>query len=1451
MSIHWTSRADQGAAGVAGYDIRYSTASIDETNWDVAIAVTGEPTAAVPGTTERFSIGGLQPSTKYYIAVKSFDYAATPNVSAISNIVSGTTMPPVQPVVVHNPWLANDRVADTHNISTMGATYVKAYTPDGVIPPTSNEAKAINIYNNQKRRLYHWASEVPAMGGNSITDPAYNQNVFGWGLCGRHANMACTIVSAAGLTPHMMNISNPWGHWTYQVEYDGATHAFDTMCTVYVYDKSNPRKIASCAQLGADSTLLLNAAADGRACPGLLLCGDDINEYRQAMGNASDSGGGVVASVWNGNMDLRVGQSFKRTWESWPNQHPTSTKNADSAPGNDPPYHHEANKDWKDTTNFPYWEPYQLTSAQSTALNIPMSTTYRRWANGTDTIAPDFRSAAYQALLHSGTGIATYYADGITPDLHPAAVGTMAEAVFKIDFPFFITDATFSGDFVKAHTGDVCSVLVSKDGSSWATAWSASTIGTTTVTNQSLRANVFNTWATWYIKVQLKSTAAKSDAGVSNFTVTTIFEHNKGSMPYLDKGVNNITLTFDNSAQLQASGNVLHVVYKWKEYSGSDWTVDRQFETNAISSPTTFTITTSGTKVPRTEYILLEVVQPPLDLYPPAAITNLASGAAQATKVPLTWTAPGNDGNVGTALSYDVRYSTSVITDDATFAAATPATGVPSPKPAGSTETFTLTGLAGSTTYWVAVKTHDATNVSDVSNVIVVTTTPPDLVAPQTVTNLVAATSKTTGGIDLTWTAPADYGVNGAGPYTCTSYNVRYSTSAITDDSTFAAATVVTDLAAPQAPGARETLTVPGLTGGTRYYFAIKTTDDAGNISAVSNSALAKASIIGERVLQVGANGYTGCNDSYVNVGSPTANNNGLERMAVTGYGSTNYQRGYVRFDLSGLPAGAPIVSAKLYLYAYDQAGSRGSSGFYGLYPVTRSWTDSQVTWNNATTGTAWTTPGGDFGASEDATSPKQAPASVPCWYSFDVTARVQAWLAGSSTNYGWVLKCTDESRSNQDRFYQSDTASAAFRPMLVISDVITEDSTAPAAVANLTATDSGDGSIHLTWTASGDDGTTGTAFAYDLRYHTQAQGAITEANWHAATVIGIPTPAAAGTSEGFDVAGLSSRQGYYFALKVRDEANNTSAISNVPYVYLAPGPRSIVIEPSMDGPMYGLSSGSGNSNRGAGGRFDLNGADSTKVDSALIKFDLTDVLLSHERIASATLDLFAAKTVANASYNMDVRAYPLLVSWVEGTGTNGEPGSTAWPWGPAVIGDTVYNYWQVTATGTDSSFGGYVVATAGVPWTVPGARGVGTDVSNDLMVSQNISGAGFTEGQNLCSLTFSPTGVQVVNQWARNTRTNYGFSLFPLNGGTGSVPVTTREYATAACHPKLRLSIVPTIDSDINCDGHVDVLDLLSLADSWATASGDPDFDPDCDLNADGRINVLDLLTLAQSWGM
>lgn len=87
-------------------------------------------------------------------------------------------------------------------------------------------------------------------------------------------------------------------------------------------------------------------------------------------------------------------------------------------------------------------------------------------------------------------------------------------------------------------------------------------------------------------------------------------------------------------------------------------------------------------------------------------------------------------------------------------------------------------------------------------------------------------------------------------------------------------------------------------------------------------------------------------------------------------------------------------------------------------------------------------------------------------------------------------------------------------------------------------------GSVQLTWTAPGDDGTVGTATEYDLRYSLYP---ITEATFAACPRVGsAPLPRVAGTRQRCLVQGLVANRAYWFAIKTADEVPNWSAISNV-----------------------------------------------------------------------------------------------------------------------------------------------------------------------------------------------------------------------------------------------------------------------------------------------------------------
>src|SRR6185436_2689049 len=108
----------------------------------------------------------------------------------------------------------------------------------------------------------------------------------------------------------------------------------------------------------------------------------------------------------------------------------------------------------------------------------------------------------------------------------------------------------------------------------------------------------------------------------------------------------------------------------------------------------------------------------------------------------------------------------------------------------------------------------------------------------------------------------------------------------------------------------------------------------------------------------------------------------------------------------------------------------------------------------------------------------------------------------------------------------------------------VVADVTPPDAVADLLTTTTTTSSIMLTWTAPGDDGATGTATSYDIRY---SLATITKANFAAATpVSGEPSPAVAGSAESMTVSGLAAGATYYFAMKTEDEVPNVSGLSNV-----------------------------------------------------------------------------------------------------------------------------------------------------------------------------------------------------------------------------------------------------------------------------------------------------------------
>jgi hypothetical protein len=101
------------------------------------------------------------------------------------------------------------------------------------------------------------------------------------------------------------------------------------------------------------------------------------------------------------------------------------------------------------------------------------------------------------------------------------------------------------------------------------------------------------------------------------------------------------------------------------------------------------------------------------NLAPDAAVLRV-EGTVTSTLVPLAWTAVGDDGTLGLAFSYDLRYATSPI-DAASFEAATAVLTDP-PLPPGSAESLNVTGLTPNTRYYFALRVlDDAGNASSLA----------------------------------------------------------------------------------------------------------------------------------------------------------------------------------------------------------------------------------------------------------------------------------------------------------------------------------------------------------------------------------------------------------------------------------------------------------------------------------------------------------------------------------------------------------------------------------------------------------------------------------------------------------------------------------------------------------------------------------------------------------------
>lgn len=222
-----------------------------------------------------------------------------------------------------------------------------------------------------------------------------------------------------------------------------------------------------------------------------------------------------------------------------------------------------------------------------------------------------------------------------------------------------------------------------------------------------------------------------------------------------------------------------------------------------------------------------------LDLTPPAPIADLAARTGtNKGEIELSWTAVGDDGTAGTAVSYRIWRSASPITPDNLDQALLVAQNL-TPSSSGGAESLVVAGLTyGAVNHFVVAAVDNRGNPGALGNGANAAAAP-DLVAPAHISDL-AVFNAGAGALRFSWTAPGDDGAVG----TALRYELRYSNSGPidTEEAYAQAALAPQQPGAPSAAGSPESFTITGLDPHVPFYVALKAVDLGGNASALSNA---------------------------------------------------------------------------------------------------------------------------------------------------------------------------------------------------------------------------------------------------------------------------------------------------------------------------------------------------------------------------------------------------------------------------------------------------------------------------------------------------------------------------------------------------------------------------------------------------------------------------------------
>ena len=178
--------------------------------------------------------------------------------------------------------------------------------------------------------------------------------------------------------------------------------------------------------------------------------------------------------------------------------------------------------------------------------------------------------------------------------------------------------------------------------------------------------------------------------------------------------------------------------------------------------------------------------------------------------------------------------------------------------------------------------------------------------------------------------------------------------------------------------------------------------------------------------------------DTYVDQNASGSNFGTSNTMDVDANTGTKIRRIYLRFDLTAcspqIPASATVTSARLRLFL---SGLPNACRTQDVFRVGSSWTETGITWNNQPFGTTINNPpsGERTAAMNVGKSPCDNPTNSVYVTGWDVTTDVAAYVAGTATNHGWMIRDDAEDSGNFGGTYRTKNVNQAVQsPQLIVN---------------------------------------------------------------------------------------------------------------------------------------------------------------------------------------------------------------------------------------------------------------------------------------------------------------------------------------------------------------------------------------------------------------------------------